>query len=291
MTQIPTCLATEDFDIDALNAAINASTNMPALLQDSATKGPTSDRLPQTGDNPTDGTKKSEDSVCRHWFTHLEVPGTHHELPDRASRATVVDERYRQNLSERLQYRVPSDPLPSTDFLNMCIQMYFARFNPIFPVVHVPTFRPSTENALLLLSIFSVGGLFLGSRNGIACGTRIFETLKKAILASWESYITKGEPEIRSMSQAALIGQVFGYLSGVSMPTSVTRSPPSDVGKKPRHLLLIQVFHVDPNKRVLRSHQSTHEIETENIECDPEEAWNNWAVQEEQRRLDYPSLH
>ncbi|GKZ31914.1 hypothetical protein AbraIFM66950_000874 [Aspergillus brasiliensis] len=249
---------------------------MPAVLQDSATKGPTSDRLPQTGDDPPAGTQKSEDSVCRHWFTHLEVPGTHHALPDRASRATVVDERYRQNLSERLQYRVPSDPLPSTDFLNMCIQMYFARFNPIFPVVHAPTFRPSTENALLLLSICSVGSLFLGSRNGISCGTRIFETLNKAILASWESYITKGEPEIRSMSQAALIGQVFGYLSGV--------------GKKPRHLLLIQAFHGTiitwiRTNRVLRSHQSTPEIEREKIERDPEEAWTNWAVKEEQRRL------
>ncbi|CAK38396.1 hypothetical protein AnigIFM59636_001448 [Aspergillus niger] len=271
MTQIPTWLATDDFDINALNAAIYASTNIPALLQNSATMGPLSDPQ-QTGESLSDGTEKFEDLVCRHWFTQPEAPGTDHELRDQASRATV-DEPYRQSLTERLQYHVPTDPLPSTDFLNMCIQMYFARFNPIFPVVHAPTFRPSTENALLLLSICSIGSLFLGTRHGISCGTRIFETLNKAILASWETYIAKGEPEIRSMSQAALIGQVFGYLSG-----------------KPRHLLLIQVFHGTiitwvRRIRVLRSHQSTHEIEKEDIERDPEGAWTKWVAKEEQRRL------
>ncbi|OJI89186.1 hypothetical protein ASPTUDRAFT_60939 [Aspergillus tubingensis CBS 134.48] len=272
MTQIPTWLATDDFDINALNAAIIASTNLPALLQNSATMGPISDPLLHTGESLPNGTEKFEDIVCRHWFTHPEAPGTEHVLPDRESRATV-DEPYRQGLTERLRYRVPTDPLPSTDFLNMCIQMYFAKFHPIFPVVHAPTFRPSTANALLLLSICSIGSLFLGSRHGISCGTRIFETLNKAILASWETYIGKGEPEVRSMSQAGLIGQVFGYLSG-----------------KRRHLLPIQVFHNTiitwvRRIRVLRSHQSTCEIEREEIERDPEGAWTKWVAKEEQRRL------
>ncbi|RAH61719.1 hypothetical protein BO85DRAFT_501247 [Aspergillus piperis CBS 112811] len=272
MTKIPTWLATDDFDINALNAAIIASTNIPALLQNSATMGPIGDQTPQIGETLPSDTEKSEDIVSRHWFTHPEAPGTDHGLPDPGSRATV-DEPYRQSLTERLQYRVPTDPLPSTDFLNMCIQMYFARFHPIFPVVHAPTFRPSTANALLLLSICSIGSLFLGSRHGISCGTRIFETLNKAILASWETFIGKGEPEVRSMSQAALIGQVFGYLSG-----------------KPRHLLLIQVFHGTiitwvRRIRMLRSHQSTCEIERGEIERDPEGAWTKWVAKEEQRRL------
>ncbi|GAT29920.1 similar to An03g06400 [Aspergillus luchuensis] len=153
MTQIPTWLATDDFDINALNAAIIASTNIPALLQNSATMGPISDLIPQTGETLPSDTEKSEDIVCRHWFTHPEAPGTDHGLPDPGSRATV-DEPYRQSLTERLQYRVPTDPLPSTDFL-------------------------------------------------------------------WETYIGKGEPEVRSMSQAALIGQVFGYLSGTVEKTNL----------------------------------------------------------------------
>ncbi|XRM47157.1 hypothetical protein ABZX51_010155 [Aspergillus tubingensis] len=223
MTQIPPWLATDDFDINALNAAIIASTNIPALLQNSATMGPISDQIPQIGETLPSGTEKFEDIVSRHWFTHPEAPGTDHGLPDPGSRA-AVDEPYRQSLTERLQYRVPTDPLPSTDFLNMCIQM-------------------------------------------------IFETLNKAILASWETYIGKGEPEVRSMSQAGLIGQVFGYLSG-----------------KRRHLLLIQVFHNTiitwvRRIRVLRSHQSTCEIEREEIERDPEGAWTKWVAKEEQRRL------
>lgn len=42
---------------------------------------------------------------------------------------------------------------------------------------------------------------------------------------------------------------------------------------------------------MLRSHQSTHEIEIEEIERDPEGAWTKWVAKEEQRRLDYPSVH
>lgn len=62
--------------------------------------------------------------------------------------------------------------------------MYFTRFNPTFPIVHAPTFRPSAKRSLLLLSICSVGSLFLGSSYAVAQGVRIFERLNKAILAS-----------------------------------------------------------------------------------------------------------
>lgn len=62
--------------------------------------------------------------------------------------------------------------------------MYFTKFDPIFPVVHGPTFRPSTRRSLLLLSICSVGSLFLGSPYATSQGIKIFESLNKAILAS-----------------------------------------------------------------------------------------------------------
>lgn len=114
--------------------------------------------------------------------------------------------------------------------------MYFTRFHPIFPIVHAPTFRPSAKRSLLLISICSVGSLFLGSPYAVAQGNRLFERLNKAILASvchcscisvvtyangnplqWEMYFVRGAPEALAMTQAALLGQTFAMLSGVRM--------------------------------------------------------------------------
>jgi hypothetical protein len=58
------------------------------------------------------------------------------------------------------------------------------RFNPVFPIVHAPSFRPSSENAILLLSVCSVGALFMGSATAAAQGRKIFQTLNKANLSS-----------------------------------------------------------------------------------------------------------
>ncbi|CAG8947106.1 unnamed protein product [Penicillium salamii] len=104
-------------------------------------------------------------------------------------------------------------PLPSTDFLNLCIHMYFTKFHPSFPIVHAPTFRPSSKSSLLLLSICSIGSLFVGSSHAASQGLKIFETLNKAILASWEKDFSKEGSETIAMIQAALIGQTFGLLS------------------------------------------------------------------------------
>lgn len=62
--------------------------------------------------------------------------------------------------------------------------MYFTGFDPVFPIVHAPTFRPSAKSSLLLLSICSIGSLFVGSSHAASQGMKIFETLNKAILSS-----------------------------------------------------------------------------------------------------------
>lgn len=67
---------------------------------------------------------------------------------------------------------------------NLSVQIYFTKFNPIFPVIHGQTFLPTPKNSLLLLSITSIGSLLLGSKGAAGQGIRIFERLNKAILAS-----------------------------------------------------------------------------------------------------------
>lgn len=62
--------------------------------------------------------------------------------------------------------------------------MYFAKFHPVFPLLHAPTFRPSLQSSLLVLSICSIGSLFVGSSHAASQGLKVFETLNKAILSS-----------------------------------------------------------------------------------------------------------
>lgn len=110
--------------------------------------------------------------------------------------------------------------------------MYFTKFHRVFPIVHAPTFRPSSKSSLLLLSLCSLGSLFVGSSHAASQGLKVFETLNKAILSSvrqisnhfwattnfmqWERHFSSQGPETIAMVQAALIGQTFGLLSGVS---------------------------------------------------------------------------
>ena len=62
--------------------------------------------------------------------------------------------------------------------------MYFNHFNPLFPALHNATFRPTLDNGLLLLSVASVGCLFIGSQAAARQGKQIFVRVHKAILAS-----------------------------------------------------------------------------------------------------------
>jgi hypothetical protein len=66
----------------------------------------------------------------------------------------------------------------------MCIKLYFAKFNTILPLIHGPTFRPSSDNALLLLSMCSIGALFVGTDTAAAQGRRLFRLVHKTILSS-----------------------------------------------------------------------------------------------------------
>ncbi|ETI26138.1 hypothetical protein G647_02915 [Cladophialophora carrionii CBS 160.54] len=138
-----------------------------------------------------------------------------------------VDDSYRQTLTQSLQIRPMKEQtaLPSADFLNLCVRSYFARFHPVFPVVHAPTFRPSKANSMVLLSICSVGSLFTGSVHAIRQGVQIYDRLHKAVLANWDRLLARGIDQKISLIQTAIIGQTFGLLSG-----------------EPRHLAIVDAF-------------------------------------------------
>jgi hypothetical protein len=152
----------------------------------------------------------------------------------------------------------------------MCVKMYFLRFNPIFPLLHVSTFKRAAENSLLLLSICSIGSLFIGSDAAIGHGRRIFERLNKLILATWESLLTSREavPGI----QAALIGQTFAMLSD-----------------DPKHWAVAEAFHgtvIACARKVKVFGRNEFTVELHDLQGPRlEEQWKRWVHEEELARI------
>ncbi|KIX03111.1 uncharacterized protein Z518_06661 [Rhinocladiella mackenziei CBS 650.93] len=218
---------------------------------------------------------KPDSNMKRLWFIpghddKDEIPPSGPATPPASQ--VEVDDSYRQTLHQSLQIRSTQETLPSADFLNLCVRSYFARFHPVFPVVHAPTFRPSKANSMVLLSICSVGSLFTGSVHAIRQGVRIFERLHKAVLANWDRLISRGSDEKISLIQTAIIGQTFGLLSG-----------------EPRHLAIVDAFNgtlISWARRL--STFKTKQMRGLNLNVSPEELdqkWRAWAKNEELIRI------
>ena len=93
------------------------------------------------------------------------------------------------------------------------MKTYFEDFSSLIPIIHRHTFRPSPENAPLLLLISALGCLAEGhlSRRH---GARIFERFSTSAMASWDATVRNDSQEAISLVQAAVLGQIFGLLSG-----------------------------------------------------------------------------
>ncbi|KAK4909655.1 hypothetical protein LTR66_017479, partial [Elasticomyces elasticus] len=275
-TQMPAWFAGDDFDLTALNSEILVSTANWFPQENANQYQHEYDPVGQTSRSLVEDMLPSrEETVQTHWYTFMGTSRNGHITPEVRPDETQVDDAYRASLAAKLQPHIPVLPLPSTDFLNLCIHMYFTKFHPIFHIVHAPTFRPSSKSSLLLLSICSIGSLFMGSSQAASQGLKIFETLNKAILSSWEKYFSAQRSETIAMIQAALIGQTFGLLSG---------------GQRQKDLLTAQTFHgtlVVWAKRATTSKlkRASDYVSLDEITHTPEKAWEKWVEAEEQNRL------
>jgi hypothetical protein len=269
-THAPTWLVDEDFHAGLFDTPL---VNAIAELQPDWLESPDATKS-QSDYNPAPSTK-------RLWFTpnheaQEDVPPSGPATPP-ATQMTFpqieVDDHYRRQLHQSLQIRQPSEnTLPSADFLNLCVRSYFARFHPVFPIVHLPTFRPSKSTSMLLLSICSVGSLFTGSIHAVHRGVQIFERLHKAVLANWDRLISRGAIERISLIQTAIIGQTFGLLSG-----------------EPKHLAIVDAFNgaliswarrlgTFKTKKMTGLNLHVSAVELENL-------WREWAQNEELIRI------
>ncbi|KAL2819280.1 hypothetical protein BDW59DRAFT_165143 [Aspergillus cavernicola] len=221
-----------DFDVGALDSALDTSISEWALPENnnnflsepqffpppqqvlrSQGAPPDLGEFNSPGDEKVRAWRDGERQVQIHTVGDTLTGFTSQAASEGPGEALYVDEQYRDSLSSKLRPRQYGNTQLSVDHLNQCLRLYLKRFHPIFPVVHPPTFRPNSCNALLFLSMCSIGSLFIGSPEGIAQGHGIFTRLHKAILASWETHLSGSKSEALCMVQAALLGQTFGTLS------------------------------------------------------------------------------
>ncbi|KAL7940893.1 fungal-specific transcription factor domain-containing protein [Trichoderma barbatum] len=271
----PSWLVGGSFDINALTSSISATGSPWVYGEVSANLTQSQLNERSNGDHNIDEsiTDNNVRTLVRNrWHTRPVIDSADPFALKRPENLERVDEAYRAGLSSRLRPCLHDDVLPSAEFLNICIKLYFAKFQPIFPIVHAPSFRPSSENALLLLSICSLGALFVGSTGAAARGRGIFMKLNKAILASWEVYIYRGGREALAMAQAAALGQTFGMLSGNPNDLLMTESFHGTIIAWARQAGMFQVKD---------SLQEMNHLDPDDLET----AWRSWSQAEETVRV------
>lgn len=155
--QFPSWLVTPDFDL----AAFNKKFLPPTAAEFLGANGPHANAL-QWKD---------------HDMPSLEMPGAMVSLREHWGRDLIpsIDVLVRIPLTLRCRNQLTVQ--------NIAIQLFFTGFNPIFPIFHAPTFHPdpADHSDLLLLSICSIGTLFMGSDDTTLQAAKMFETVHKAI--------------------------------------------------------------------------------------------------------------
>ncbi|KAI0448203.1 hypothetical protein F4803DRAFT_13268 [Xylaria telfairii] len=270
----PGWLLGSDFDVNALDFPITTAMSEWGHPNHEAVPPQETYHVSNTSGRCKGHTSLSDlvPAVQYNWYTTLTRDVVCYESPDKLHGQDHIDEAYREGLRHKLQPCPSNTALPSADFLNLCIKLYFVRFNPVFPIVHAPSFRPSSENAILLLSVCSVGALFMGSATAAAQGRKIFQTLNKANLSSWDTYIRRDPREWRSLVQASIIGQTFGMLSGQPDNVCMTESFHGTVVAWARQGGFFKI-------------KSAPLPSTDELDTSKEEIWRRWVDAEESVRL------
>jgi hypothetical protein len=230
-------LLADDFDVTALDNALAVTMsdwvqmrpldhNQPAPATAAVPPSPGSavvqsietDRNRQYLPATTFG-RQANDYVSKQWFTRV-IPQSSHVQSRAGSEAPNdqfhVNDRYWDKLSQTLVPRFIDASIPPAEHLNLYLRLYVSKFHPMFPVVHIPTFRPNSQNSHLLLSMCALGTLFTQYPTAAIQGREIFERVHKVVLASWETHLFSNRTEALSIVQTALLGQTYGMLSGTA---------------------------------------------------------------------------
>ncbi|KAJ4152109.1 hypothetical protein NW765_017618 [Fusarium oxysporum] len=171
--------------------------------------------------------------------------------------------------------KLPSDqsPWPSIDLsafpeketIDHCIDLYFAHFHQMYPIIHRPTFVPE-ESAVLTLGIVSVGACFSGIAGCHAFANSLSELNRRLLVFLAEN--NRAFVRTESYLTAQLLQSLQGYCSGHERLFEL-----SEAGRN-------AMVH---NAKCMGLFQDTKSSEPPASTLD--EAWRQWIRQEKLRRL------
>lgn len=233
--------------------------DLPAQMID--TIPPPSQSVPQ---NETEASRGSSPKPQIRWFDRIDTP-TNQESSSLQTglRDTTLGNSDRLMIEQRLKQFPSSDVVPSTTFLNRCLRLYIDKVLPLLPIIHLPTFRPSQTNALLLVTISALGSQLIGTQDAALRGHDLYERMHSAVLASWMSIID-GSQDRLAVLQAVVLGRVFAMLSS-----------------RRKHLVAAQAFHgalIHSYRTCKRQHSNgAKPVQT---------SWSEWIKDQELHRLE-----
>ncbi|EME43068.1 hypothetical protein DOTSEDRAFT_80593 [Dothistroma septosporum NZE10] len=157
------------------------------------------------------------------------------------------------------------NPLISRTSLQSYLDSFFTRFNPVYPLIHMPTFATGNTEPLLLASIIILGATY-ASKEAHQLAVCIHDVLRPHIFADPKF---NAKPELWVL-QAILLTECLGKSRG---------------GQKQHDMS--HLFHGLLINLIRRSDcQATQpEQSTFTTEGDIESAWRSWARLEEMKRL------
>ncbi|KAI1842427.1 hypothetical protein JX266_011322 [Neoarthrinium moseri] len=121
------------------------------------------------------------------------------------------------SVSSRVTTAVEKLPGLTSAFLDNCLQTYFIRFNPSFPILHRPTFVFRECSPSLLLNAIALGSLFIGTEDAVSKGEALWRLAYTAVATSWQSLLYhRGMHDSRNgvqLALTALLGQTYAMLS------------------------------------------------------------------------------
>ncbi|KAL4870138.1 hypothetical protein BDV12DRAFT_195740 [Aspergillus spectabilis] len=204
-----------------------------------------------TGAIQPEALDRPADSLKQKWVTQLTAQ-EEGRVAQVAQGNAAADDTYRARLSQKLQPWMHDEMLQLSEQLILFANIFFSRFHSLLPVMHVPSFKPTTVNSLLFVSICLVW----------------------QPLSSWESILAHSCSDALSMVQVAIIGQTFAILSG-----------------RPKNLVLADILHGtvmawarESNKNALLIPASLERMDPNGADVD--EQWNRWIDQEQRRRVE-----
>ncbi|KAH8807391.1 fungal-specific transcription factor domain-containing protein [Xylogone sp. PMI_703] len=160
---------------------------------------------------------------------------------------------------------------PSLAACNAFMQLFFEEFNPLFPLLHQPSFDPAVEHWLLVLAVIAMGCRFSQISAAGECVDLLQELVRRAFYATIEEdYSSTCEPWL---AQAGLLNQIGMQFSKDLRLISSAQSMRS---------LLASIC-----RQVNCFNESGRHEDLSNLQQPYEESWKSWIQGESMRRLAY----